>query len=781
MPNQYFQLYNHAYSFETSQVFSGGVTYSLPQNDYGIYGDQVDAYFNTISESVGATGNLAVWFVADKGLTYYRDDPGASAAVTGYIEGRFPVTPSTQGLGLVDLRGAPEWKHLIGDGIIGPTLASTQSVTSYSGITGYVQSISLLMRFLSARYPNIDWAIAGLPHLPFQMPLAPTGGSAPVWDASLTNTESYGGWWDVSHPKGSTNLLYDWQGAPTELKDFYTGIAREGIQRYIFDTCFDDIGWICPDIRTPFVSEQEFYQYGYNPESNYERNFNLNLIASEWALDKFSVSYPMISPMHPTRGLNVYDASNGRFLAIDYNDQTGAYSITAASFTGSSGSARDNFYSAFQFRVDMLAPAIEGEANGFVYYDPIPTMIDAACTGNISVGATGYVAQVRSRNTFSSLFYGGSYQDGYAPSGSGYADPCVKTDLLQNGSKATIAYLNEIREAVNLEAPGSPPQTLLMRNGYINPTLNPYAPAFVRNNSAIVNQRPVLTDALPWVPGGGGGGGPDNCCPPPCETPNCTSTQTGFDLSRCSNTLNEDCKIEAICDSDPDDGMPGGVCNSCTFKSLDVDCSNACPCGCNGGTYTLSRDDIANLLNGSRLGSANSCRPQSPPIDIGGLPSNCTVIVPDADDSVWDEFIDYDPNAGVGPCCATICPCAFDITFQTDCSGGGGIPLAPFPMNGRTYPYDIKTLGVYSNDVVVIHNLRNYERSTNSVTSFNSMVNRKRSLPWKRVYQSKIDKNAYATFTQSLDTILKPEQSVPAIKTHYEKDPIRHYPGKYFT
>lgn len=771
MPNQYFQLYNHAYSFQTSQVFSGGVTYSLPQNDYGIYGDQADAYFNTISESVGATGNLAVWFVADKGLTYYRDDPGASAAVTGYIQGRFPVTSSTEGLGLVDLRGAPEWKHLIGDGIIGPTLASTQSVTSYSGITGYIESISLLMFFLSIEYPSIDWAIAGIPHLPFQMPLAPTGGSAPVWDASLTNTDSYGGWWDVSHPTGSTNLLYDWQSASIELKDFYTAITREGVQRYLFDQCFDAIGWVCPDIRTPYVSEQEFYQYGYNPEANYERNLALNLIASEWALEKFSVSYPLVSPMHPTRGLNIYDSSNGRFLGIDYNEQTGAYSITAASFTGSSGSARDNFYSAFQFRVDMLDPAIQGEANGFVYYDPIPTMIDAACTGNISAGATGYVAQIRSRNTFSSMFYGGSYQDGYAPSGSGYADPCIKADLLKIGSNRTIAYLNEIREIANLEAPGAPPQTLLMRNGYINAAANPSLPAFIRNNDSILTHRPELTDGIVWPPVGGGG--PENCCPPPCETPNCSSTTTGFDLSRCSNTINgEDCYVVTRC--------AGNECGRCLFKSLDVDCSNACPCGCEGGTYTLTRNDIAALLGGNRLGGPNSCRTEVPPIDIGGVPSNCTIIVPPGDDPVWDEFVESSPTSEGECCTGVICPCAFDITQTTECDGAGGIPLTT-NGNGKPYSNEIKTFGIYSDDVVVIHDLRNYERSTNSVSGFSSMVKRKKSSSWKQVYQSKINKNAYATFTQSLDTILKPQQSVPAIKTHYDKDPIRHYPGKYFT
>lgn len=760
MPNQYFQLYNHAYSFETSQVFSGGVTYSLPQNDYGIYGDQVDAYFNTISESVGATGNLAVWFVADKGLTYYRDDPGASAAVTGYIEGRFPVTPSTQGLGLVDLRGAPEWRHLIGDGIIGPTLASTKSVTSYAGITGYVQSISVLMNLLSTTYPNIDWAIAGIPHLPFQMPLAPTGGAAPVWDASLTNTQSYGGWWDVAHPTGSTNLLYDWQTASLELKDFYSQISSAGVQRYLFDECLTSIGWICPDIRTPYVSEQEFYRYGYNPESNYERNLRLNLIASDWATEKFSFNYPLISPVHPSRGLNQYDASNGRFLGIEYNQDTGAYSITASSFTGSSGASRENFYPTYQFRIDMLDAAIQGNANGFIYYDPIPTIIDAACTGNISVGATGYVAQTRSRNTFSSLFYGGTYQDGYAPSGSGYADPCVKTSLLQIGSKTTIAYLNEIREVANIAAPSNPPQTVLVRNGYIKTAKNPDAPAFIRNDDSILTNRPDLNDALPWAPNDNSGG----CCPPSCQDPNCTNNQTGLDLNRCVRTV-QTCTVTFRCISP---GSNGFDCGSCSVDIIQLDCSNACPCGCDGGTYTITSNDLAGILGGTPIGSA--CV-GAPPIQISGLPSGCTINIPPSNDPIWGPYL---PEGG--PCCL-VCFCPMD--FQQD---GGTIDCTQsFTSSVLASSYKTKILENYTDDVPLFHELRNYERSTNNVSDFSMMRSGKEPLSWKKIYQPQISANSYATYAQSLDTILKAQQSIPAIKTHYDKDPIRHYPGKYFT
>jgi hypothetical protein len=65
MPNSYFQIYNHAYSFATSKVFSAGVTYSLPQNDYGIYGQHVDALFNSLSNDIGGTGNLVACFVSD--------------------------------------------------------------------------------------------------------------------------------------------------------------------------------------------------------------------------------------------------------------------------------------------------------------------------------------------------------------------------------------------------------------------------------------------------------------------------------------------------------------------------------------------------------------------------------------------------------------------------------------------------------------------------------------------------------------------------------------------
>jgi len=767
MPNQLFQLYNHAYSFENSKVFSDGITYSLPQNDYGIYGEQVDVYFNTISESVGATGNLAVWFVADKGLTYYRNDPGASAAVTGYIQGRFPVSASTEGLGLIDLRGAPEWKHLIGDGIIGPTLASTKSVTSYAGITGYVQSISTLVNLLSTTYPSIKWAIAGLPHLPFQMPLAPVSGSAPVWDASLTNTSSYGGWWDVSHPTGNTELLYDWNSSGTAIREFYSTVATRGVQRYIFDAC--PVGWICPDIRTPYASEQEYYRYGYKPEANYERNKTLCTIADIWANEIFTQSYPLISPLYPSRGLNIYDSSNGRFLGIEYNEQTGAYSITASSFTGSSGSARENYYSAIQFRVDMIDAAVQGEADGFVYYDPIPTLIEAACTGNIATGATGYVAQIRSRNTLSSLFYGGSYQDGYAPSGSGYADPCVQSEFLRFGSKNTIAYLNEIRDAVNLEGFGQPPETLLIRNGLIQSAKDPDAPAFVRHtDDPIINQRPdIFPESNSWPSSSAGGDGV--CCPNPCTDPNCTNTQTEFDLSRCTRSEST-CTVKFRC-FDPSNPQSGFDCNDdCETTIIRLDCSNACPCGCDGGTYTITSTDLENIIgDGNTVGSGCVV---APPIQINGLPSNCTINIPPGNDPIWEP---YSPQGGDNCCSVCLCPFPFEQDGGTiDCANS----FAPLILPQK---YSYKISGIYSDYIPLIHDLRNYERSTNTKDTFSKMVVRKKSISWKDMYRPQISNNSYSSFVQANDTILKAQHSISAIKTHIDKDMLRHFPGTYFT
>jgi hypothetical protein len=762
MPNQLFQLYNHAYSFENSKVFSGGITYSLPQSDYGIYGNQVDVYFNTISQSVGATGNLAVWFVADKGLTYYRDDPGASAAVTGYIQGRFPVSASTEGLGLVDLRGAPEWKHLIGDGIIGPTLASTKSVTSYTGITGYVESISTLINLLSTTYPNINWTIAGLPHLPFQMTFAPTGGAAPTWDASLTNNTNYGGWWDIEHPTGNTQFLSDWTSSDTQLLQFYKQIAQSGVQKYLLDNC--SIGWICPDIRTPYASNQEFYQYGYNPEANYERNYQLSLIASEWAQQILSVSYSMISPMHPSRGMNIFDSSNGRFLGIQYNENTGLYSIDPASFTGSSGNAREYFYTPIQFRVDMLDAAIQGESNGFVYYDPFPVMLEAAFTGDIPFSSSGYAAQIRGRNTISSMFYGGSYKDGYAPSVSGFADTCAKADAFRYCAKNTIGYLNEIREVVNLENPGSPPPIALVQNGYNRSAIDPNAPLFVRNDDSILTNRPDLSDSMPW--GQNDGGNP--CCPETCTDPNCTNNQTEFDLSRCTRSLST-CTVTFRC-FDPFDPESGFDCNDCETTIIRLDCSNACPCGCDGGTYTITSTDLETIIgDGNTVGSG--CV-GTPPIQINGLPSNCTINIPPGNDPIWGPYL---PQGGDNCCSLCLCPFGFE-------QDGGTIDCTQSLNSVIVHPtFSNKVQNIYSNDVVSSHDLRNYERSTNTPVPFNSMLSYRKSLSWKKFYQTQIRSNLSNVNSQARDTILSSYSAANAVKIQYEKDSLRYYPGKYFT
>ena len=85
MPKEFFQIYNYSQSFAPSVGASA-------QSDYGLYGKQVDALFNGLSNTPGGTGSLAVRFVSDAGLTYYSNALGASASVTAYIRNKFPIT-----------------------------------------------------------------------------------------------------------------------------------------------------------------------------------------------------------------------------------------------------------------------------------------------------------------------------------------------------------------------------------------------------------------------------------------------------------------------------------------------------------------------------------------------------------------------------------------------------------------------------------------------------------------------------------------------------------------
>ncbi|NCY24994.1 MAG: SDR family NAD(P)-dependent oxidoreductase [Alphaproteobacteria bacterium] len=70
-------------------------------------------------------------------------------------------------------------------GVIGATKASSTSISSTS-TQRYINGVTTLFNQLSTAYPNIDWAIAGLPYIPYEMTYAPIVGTAPAWDPSRT-------------------------------------------------------------------------------------------------------------------------------------------------------------------------------------------------------------------------------------------------------------------------------------------------------------------------------------------------------------------------------------------------------------------------------------------------------------------------------------------------------------------------------------------------------------------------------------------------------------------
>lgn len=750
MANDYYQIYNHAYSFSSSAVNSGGLTYSLPQNDYGIYGQHVDAFFNTISRNAGATGSLAVWFVSDKGLTFYTHSLGATAAITGYVQGRFPVTSSTTGLGLIDLRGSPDWTKIVGDGIVGPTRGSTGSVAG-ANATQYVNGIKAVFGVLKNQYPNIDWAIAGLPHIPYVMAYAPPVGQSPVWDASLTNSGGFTApaWWDPEHPTGSSAAdFYSWISAPQELREFYEKIVTDGIQEMVFNNC--TVGWLCPDIRVPYADSLPFYEYGYDPEANYIRNKRLCELSSAKAKSLLVKSYPFLSTMYPSRPLTKFDDPESYYeslIAI-----TGEYNIIdGSSYVGVTANASEGYYPSITYRYDMIQAAIDGTADGFIFFDPMPSVIEIACTGDISQGSTGYDAQIRARNMFSSMMYGGTYEDGYVPSGSGYADPCVKTELRRLAAKRTVGYLDDIRESVNLAGYGNPDNG--HGNGWIrgakSPTQTPVTYDIAESTNTTTSDSTYGNQY--WRQKALGGGNCD-CPPTPCEDAGNPYSTQGGSLGCCCIEVYEYRPI------------PG---SSCPCPNIDIVLGNRntpacnefvdCPC------TTTFRIDLGAMFNSQNC-AAGSCKRS---VTIGG---SCSCI---------DPYLKAGALSTCNPnqtCITCNCVLATEPTLEVPCSQP--TPNGTIDTGSEIVPPMLRSTVDYS----LILDMQNYKRSAPDTTRFIMSRNEgEKYTNWKNLYESLLIESKYATFVESGATILKPTVSTAALRTQSNKEVLRHLPNQYFT
>jgi hypothetical protein len=744
MANDYYQIYNHAYSFSSSTVNSGGLTYSLPQNDYGIYGQHVDAFFNTISRNAGATGSLAVWFVSDKGLTFYTHSLGATAAITGYVQGRFPVTASTTGLGLIDLRGSPDWTKIVGDGIVGPTRGSTGSVAG-ANATQYVNGIKAVFGVLKNQYPNIDWAIAGLPHIPYVMAYAPPVGQSPVWDASLTNSGGYTApaWWDPEHPTGSSAAdFYSWMNAPQELREFYQKVVTDGIQEMVFDNCAVD--WLCPDIRVPYTDSLPFYEYGNDSDSNYNRNKKLCELSSAKARSLLVRNYPLLSTMYPSRPLTRYDDPESQYTVTEQVAGNEYIDIDGSSYEGVTANASEGYYSSLTYRYDMLQAAIDGNSDGFIFFDPMPSVVEIACTGDISVGATGYDAQIRARNMFSSMMYGGTYEDGYVPSGSGYADPCVKVELLRFTSKRTVGYLDDIRESVNLAGYGNPDQG--NGNGWIRGATKPIQTSTTyditdttnRSSSDLTYGEQYWTQkVLGGVDCDCGGGGP-------CDgTNNPYSTQGGA-LGCCCIQVETD---------------QGGIDNNCECPNIRITstpvnspaCNDSAPPTCPCTPYQI---DVTSIVNNDCAGS--TCKRQVNVING----CNCVTL--------------FNPpgglNEGTSTGLACICAHTNEFTVTQPC---GGFQFTVTEGAESTW----KEI-----DYALILDMRTYKRSSFDTRTFLLVRDSgEKYSNWSAIYEGILMRSRYSAFIQAGDTILKPTVSAAALRTQSNKEVLRHLPNQYFT
>jgi hypothetical protein len=85
-------------------------------------------------------------------------------------------------------------------------------------------------------------------------------------------------------------------------------------------------------------------------------------------------------------------------------------------------------------------------------------------------------------------------------------------------------------------------------------------------------------------------------------------------------------------------------------------------------------------------------------------------------------------------------------------------------------------------DYSLILDMRNYKRSSSSAKTFLLVRdNGQKYANWQAIYSGILTDSSYARFIQSGDTILKPSVSVDALRTHSNKEVLRHLPNQYFT
>ena len=720
MPKHFFQIYDYSQSFAPSVGASA-------QSDYGLYGKQVDALFNGLSNHPGGTGSLAVRFVSDAGLTYYSNALGASASVTAYIRNKFPITTQASGLGLIDLQSSPDWVHIVGDGIIGASKGST-TATAETSTQQYINGVTTLFGLLSTTYPNIEWAIAGLPYIPYHMTYAPPVGETPAWDASLTNNGNYSSpyWWDPHHPTGNTETLYDWSFVSGKVSDFYTTVVKQGPQNTILSSC--NIGWMCPDIRVPYTNSMPFYEYGYNTEANYLRNKKLCTMASDFGDSILVKTYPLISNISPSRKLTKYDDHAGTYTETQKEQLSSFLSITGSSFVGGTSSASDSYYPMMAFRVDTIQAAVDGNVHGFIYQDASPMLIDMACSASLTSGQNGYDMQIRARNLFSNLMFGGAYSSGYEPI-AGYTADSVRRELSRYSAYESMGYLNDIRESVNISVDGIKGYGA-MKNGFFRSAKNPLKLDITPDQQTSTNT--TESDAIYGTQTWATAGLVECQCPLDCDV-------TPYDPLAC-------CCITIRVMTDPGcDACDNGYDIIVTSSTGDLPELCTCPCvtplvitegyACCGNGKPQPNTVCNNLVSCSALCTCVVCG-VTPPCD-GDVGFNC------------------------------ICPNNIEVsrTTQGNCGGPGGGSFTVID------PLQTENFGL-------VLSIDNYKKTNSNQFIFARKTLYSNADWYNRVYKFQIESASAKTYYQAITTLLNSVVSVPAIKTH---SLYKNHPSHYFS
>jgi hypothetical protein len=760
MPQNSFELINHAYSFSYSVTHSGGETYSLPQSDYGVYGQHVDAFFETIpGTGQGGVSHLKAWFLSDLGLTWSLQ-AGATTQIFNYMEQRFPIDSNTTGRGLIDLRSSPDWKHVIGDGIIAPTtLAGTGSTHAYT------EGIKRIYDTMKGAYPNMEWAIAGLPHIPYFMTFAPAiglsaqmsaGGHEPIF--GFNNA-------DPNHPIGYYDVFYTWTNCPAALSEYYTELTQSGMQRTILDEC--DTDWLCYDVRVPHQKNFPFHRDAYLPVDSHNRNNKLARIAADYAHYYNIKSFAEISTVYPSRYNTEYDDPESYF---------------DGSFTGASANSSNSYYPVNVLQYEMIQPAAEGGCYGFLFGDPVPAMIEMACTASTAgLGDTGDSqslindARTRARNMFSYILFGGSDANGYEPDG-GWTAGWVYNELRRFASNETVGILDRIRESVRIGDRGTYMSSALAgQNGWqrtipsdkeITPL--PQVSTNKTDSDDVYGQQnwPSLMGTIDCTPcqcrEPNFDASDPECCPPGSTDPRCDCDANPFAFGCCdSSELPDNCceqnggpipSTDPRCQPDPepcnpDNFDPTNCCGTEQFPWGSALCPCFCrPCNCfycglqTGGGFGLVCGWVCIYDEGDSV--TEQCLAQ------GGQPTSCEDAVTLNDQGIivcqgGQQSTPEDCNILGG---------------GDDCDQGGGIlPLTVI----RETPYD--KLLEENNIIRVVRDRFILSRSENSFRDWTSVASRNYSPQYIQSARNTADV-----------TVNDPSVSLDALKLFAEKDISRH-------